>query len=183
MEKLSQLNAVDIYYGDESRVSLEPCVPYAWQFADETVAMPSEKGGGLNCFALLSRDNRCYFRTTQDKITGAWVRDELDRFSQSLRRLTVVVLDNAPVHVGKAVQTQFAAWEARGLFVLYLPSYSPHLNIAEILWRKLKYEWLRPEDYADKDTLHYATWQALAAVGKSLRIQFAAFNPTNYGLR
>jgi hypothetical protein len=109
MERLSALGAVDIYYGDESRVSLEPCVPYAWQFSDETVAMPGEKGGGLNCFALLSRDNRCHFTTTPDKITGAWVRNELDRFAQSLRRLTVVVLDNAPVHVGKAMREQFTA--------------------------------------------------------------------------
>jgi hypothetical protein len=56
------------------------------------------------------------------------------------------------------------------------------LNIAEILWRKLKYEWLRPEDYSDKDTLHYAVWQAFAAVGKALRIQFAAFKQDNFGL-
>jgi len=43
------------------------------------------------------------------------------------------------------------------------------------LWRKLKYESLRPEDYADKDTLHLDVWQALSAVGKSLNIQFSAF--------
>ena len=26
--------------------------------------------------------------------------------------------------------------------VLYLPAYSPELNVIEILWRKIKYEWL-----------------------------------------
>jgi transposase len=46
------------------------------------------------------------------------------------------------------------------LFVRFLPPYSPHLNLAEVLWRKLKYEWLRPQDYADEDTLPDAVWQA-----------------------
>lgn len=62
----------------------------------------------------------------------------------------------------------------RSLFVSFLPTYSPHLNIAEVLWRKMKYEWLRPEDYADKDALHLAVWQALMAAGQSLNIQFSA---------
>ena len=44
-----------------------------------------------------------------------------------------------------------------------------------MLWRKLKYEWLRPEDYADKETLHYQVWLALKAVGQSLTINFSPF--------
>lgn len=155
-------------------MSLQPCVPYAWQFADERVVMPSEQGGGVNCFALLSRGSDCLAHLTEETITSAWVSERLDALSLSLRRLTVVVLDNARVHT-KAVKERAAVWQGRGLFVFFLPTYSPHLNIAEVLWRKLKYEWLRPEDYADKGTLRYAVWQALAAVGQSLTIQFSAF--------
>ncbi|MDQ3633153.1 MAG: transposase [Acidobacteriota bacterium] len=33
-------------------------------------------------------------------------------------------------------------WQTRGLYIFYLPTYSSHLNIAETVWRKLKYEWL-----------------------------------------
>ncbi len=86
----------------------------------------------------------------------------------------MVVLDNATVHV-KAVKERGHIWQERGLFVWFLPTYSPHLNIAEMLWRRLKYEWLRPEDYADEDTLRLAVWTALKAVGNSLRINFAPF--------
>ncbi|MFL6283452.1 MAG: hypothetical protein ACJ74Q_09965 [Pyrinomonadaceae bacterium] len=50
LEHLSKLGLIDLYYGDESRVSMEPCVPYGWQFAGEDVFMPSIKGAGLNCF-------------------------------------------------------------------------------------------------------------------------------------
>jgi transposase len=156
-------------------------VPYAWQFPDEQVAMPSDGRGGVNCFALISRDNRAHWHLTQESISALWVSERLDALSLSLRRLTVVVLDNASVHA-KAAKERAAVWQGRGLFVFFLPPYSPHLNIAEVLWRKLKYEWLRPGDYADLETLRLAVWQALAAVGRSLRIQFSAFRCEQSGL-
>jgi len=172
LERLSERGEIDLFYGDESRVCLTPCVPYAWQFTDEQVGTPSTQGGGVNCFALLARDNRCHVHLTEAKITGSWVSEKLDALSLGLSRLTVIVLDNASVHK-KAVKGRGALWQERGLFVWFLPPYSPHLNIAEMLWKKLKYEWLRACDYVDEDTLHHAVWQALSAVGKSLQIKFA----------
>lgn len=44
-----------------------------------------------------------------------------------------------------------------------------------MVWRKLKYEGLRPEDYADEDALRLAVWTTLTAVGKSLNIAFSPF--------
>ena len=173
-EQLSEQGHIDLLYGDESRVSLLPCVPYGWQFAEEQVSLPSDGRGGVNCFALISRHNACQAHLTKGTITAAWVSERLDALSLSLRRPTVVVLDNASVHV-KAAKERQAVWQERGLFVWLLPTYSPHLNIAEILWRKLKYDWLQPEDYADEDTLRYAVWLALGAVGHSLRIAFSPF--------
>ena len=64
-------------------------------------------------------------------------------------------------------------WEKRGLFLFFLPPYSPHLNIAETLWRILKGKWLGPADYISDDTLMYATNRALATIGDELCINFA----------
>ena len=166
---------IDLYYGDESRVALDPGVPYAWQFPDEVVFMPSAKGPGLNCFALLSRTNACHFQTTTATLDAAFIVEQLERLTWGLQRSTVVVLDNAPAHVAKRIQECRAGWQERGLFVFYLPPYAPHLNIVEILWRKLKYEWLQPHDYLDTQTLFYQVRQALAAVGTLLKINFAPF--------
>ena len=78
-ESLSEHGLIDLYYGDESGISLLPNVPYAWQFADEKVTLPSERGGHLNCFALLSRCNRCFTATTEGKVTGERVIGLLSR--------------------------------------------------------------------------------------------------------
>ena len=163
-------------------MSLLPCVPYGWRFKDEQLSIASTSGKGVNCFALLARDNRCFFRTTQESIDAATVCDYLDQFSHQvgngvsdpLTRPTVVVLDNAPVHNGM-LKKRREAWEEKGLYVFFLPVYSPQLNIAEILWRKLKYEWLQPSDYKEKSLLCYRVWETLAAVGRDLKIDFKPF--------
>ena len=59
LEQLSQQGHIDLFYGDESGVSLLPCVPYGWQFQGDQAGMPSTSGKGVNCFALLSRQNDC----------------------------------------------------------------------------------------------------------------------------
>ena len=100
----------------------------------------------------------------------------LETLAFSISKLTVVVLDNARVHTSKRFQEHRDVWEKRGLFIFYLPPYSPHLNLIEILWRKLKYEWLRSEDYLAEDNLFYAVTQILAAVGDSLKINFSQLN-------
>ncbi|MCA1602670.1 MAG: transposase [Acidobacteria bacterium] len=135
---MSEKALMDLYYGDECRVATEPCVPYAWQFRDEEIFMPSTKGPGLNCFALLWRANECQFQTTEKSIDARFVVEQLDGLSFGLKRVTVVVLDNAPAHVAKQVKERRQYWQERGLFVFYLPCYSPHLNIAATLWRMLK---------------------------------------------
>jgi hypothetical protein len=51
------------------------------------------------------------------------------------------------------------------------PPYSPHLNLAETLWRIMKTKWIRPQDYASSDNLFYTVNRALAAVGDTLGIK------------
>ena len=72
-------------------------------------------------------------------------------------------MDNAPClprnlggHLSNEVKQKLEEWEKQGLFIFYLPPYSPHLNIIETLWRKIKLEWLKPEDFESKEKLHEA---------------------------
>jgi transposase len=176
LERLSRLGLIDLYYGDESRVCTEPCIPYGWQFKGENVFMPSAKGKGLNLFDLLGRNNDFFFKTTPNKLDSAFVVEQLETLAFAIRKVTVVPLDNAAVHTSSKFQERRHVWEQRGLFIFYLPPYSPHLNLSEILWRQLKYLWLKPQDYCSEDDLFYATTQCLAAVGNSLTIVFSQFN-------
>jgi putative transposase len=54
------------------------------------------------------------------------------------KKRMVVVLDNASFHKGKALKACTAGWEARGLFLGYLPGYCPFLNVIEGVWQRVK---------------------------------------------
>lgn len=60
----------------------------------------------------------------------------------------VVVLDNAPFHSAGVIRESEARWEARGLRLYRLPSYCPHLNLIEGVWRRLK-GFLMPRRFYD----------------------------------
>jgi transposase len=151
-------------------------VPYGWQFADEDVCMPATPGAGITCVAVLTRTNHCRCATTRHRSTSQFVLEQVEHLSMALRKLTVLVLDTASVHTSKLIQTRRAAWEARGLVVLYVPRYAPHVNSVETLWRKLKDEWLTPKAYETMDGLCYTVRQARAAVGTRLWINFSTFS-------
>ncbi len=180
LETLSENQLIDLYYADESRVSVEPCIPYGWQFADEEVFMPTQKGAGLNCFALLSRGNQCLIETSEQTFNSQFIFERLETFSTKLQKPAVIVLDNARIHTSQIIKERIKVWQQRGLYIFYLPRYSPHLNIVETLWRKLKYQWLSPADYQSKEDLFYQIRLALTAVGSGLFIRFSKFRHTLY---
>lgn len=100
----------------------------------------------------------------------------LEAFSLTLTKKTVLVLDCAALHRCKTIKERMAVWRRRGLWLFYLPPYSPHLNICETLWRMMKGLWISPEDYGSVDALHCATVKVLMAVGKDVRINYQPFN-------
>jgi transposase len=150
-------------------------VPYGWQFKDEDVAIEVSRGKALNCFGLISRKSVLHFATTTQKITADFILEQLDRFSWHIIKPTVVVLDNARIHTAKKIKERLRYWQKRGLYIFYLPPYSPHLNICERLWKELKARWIKPEDYKNTDTLFYRVNQVLNSVGKELIINFSEF--------
>jgi transposase len=174
LENLSSRATIGLYYGDETHVCSEGYVPYGWQFPDEEVCILSEKAYKINCFGFIGRENQCFWQTTTQNIDTRFVLEFLEQFSFKIQKTTFVVLDNARIHKAKDIKERMPYWQKRGLYIF--PPYSPHLNIAETLWRKLKKEWLNPEDYLTKDTLFYALNRCMANVGVNLNINFSHFN-------
>ena len=138
LQELEHLNIngkIDLYYADESHVCTEGYVPYGWQFRNEDVYIPSKKAQRVNIFGMIDRNNRYHGFTTTESIDADKVVEYLDTFSLNIKKDTFIVFDNASVHRNKKIRELRELWEKRGLFLFYLPPYSPHLNLAETLWR------------------------------------------------
>jgi transposase len=164
---------LDLYYFDESGFTLEPCVPYAWQQKGTTIEVPSSKSSRLNVLGFVNR--QCDFHSVvfEGSVTSSVVIACIDHFVEAIKKPTTLVIDNASVHTSHEFKDHIDQWAQQGLTILYLPPYSPELNIIEIIWRKIKYEWLSFAAYESFKTLKDTLFDVLANIGKRYLTQFA----------
>lgn len=173
LQTLAAADHIDLFYGDESGFSLVPVVPYGWQMAGHSLERPSQSSPRFNVLAWLNEAGHLVSFTSHVSITSEFVIRCIDEWVVSLNRPTVLVLDNAPMHRSKAFRACLERWQQAGLYVFFLPAYSPHLNKVECLWRKIKYEWLDTAAYGSYEALRQAVKDILADFGYKYTIRFA----------
>jgi transposase len=76
-------------------------------------------------------------------------------------------------HTSDAVMKKLEEWESKNLEIFWLPPYSPKLNLIEILWKFMKYEWIQIEAYQDWKSLVKYVKDVLSKVGTGYVINFA----------
>jgi transposase len=175
--RLEKSKFLTIYYADESGFNETPCVPYGWQHKDELLSVPSQRGQRWNVFGIMSSDNQLFAHKTKGCIKSAFVINCIDSFANSMDRSAraVIQIDNAKIHHSVEFKAQIPKWAEQGVEIFYLPTYSPHLNRIETLWRKCKYEWLLPEDYQSWLHLTAKIELILENFGKTYQIKFNDF--------
>jgi transposase len=174
---LEKQNFLKIYFADESGFNETPNVPYGWQSKDEPLSMPSSHGQRWNVFGIMSSDNELFHSKTKGSIDSQFVINNINVFAQSPNRAprSVIIIDNAKIHHSAAFKAEIPTWQEQGVEIFYLPTYSPHLNRIETLWRKIKHEWLLPQDYVSWKTLTEKIEHILANFGTEFSIEFAPF--------
>jgi transposase len=68
----------------------------------------------------------------------------------------VVVLDNAGIHTGKAVKAARPALAKLGVYLYYLPAYSPELNRIEPVFKQVKHHEMPTRSFTSKAELRQA---------------------------
>ena len=170
--KLEDENKIKLYFADESGFSLNPTIPYGWQPIGETIGIVPQKSKRLNVFGLMNRQNDFVSYSTTQTIDAKTIVANLDDFASKITGQTVVVMDNATIHKAGIVKEKIKEWAEKGMTIWHLPTYSPNLNIIETLWRKIKYEWLKPQDYFNWEDFENAVNKILVDVGTIRTIIF-----------
>ena len=170
---LEAVGLIELFYGDESDFWQNPVIARAWQFAGEEIRLLPDKGNRLSVFGLLNQKCEGKFWASEKTIKSEFVIECLEEWiKDKTDQPRVLVLDNARIHRSQKMQGKLAEWEEKGFYIFNLPTYSPHLNIIEILWRKMKYEWLKPGDYASFEKLTEAIKEILSNLGAEYKIKF-----------
>ena len=173
LKQQEKTGKIEIRYVDESGFCLIPYIPYAWQETGDKIEVKSQKSKRLNVLGFLSRQNELEVYTFECSINSDVIVACIDKFCEKITNKTVLVMDNSSVHQNNYLWNKESEWAEKGLEIFFLPTYSPHLNIIEILWRFIKYKWLEAKDYESYSTLVEAVENILINFGTKYTINFA----------
>lgn len=106
-----------------------------------------------------------------------WVQGLSDRFINFMDRFVVqatkiVILDNCPIYKSKKFMAKIEDWKEQDVRIYFLPPYSSELNQIEILWRRIKYQWLPFDAYLCFQNLKEGLSFMLKFFGKLYDIMF-----------
>jgi transposase len=164
---------LDLFYFDESGFNRQPCVPGAKQETGKNIEVPSSHSKSFNVLGFINHS--CQFESFvfEGSVNTDVVIEGEDEFSKSISKPTYVLIDNAPTHTSDLFLGQLNFCAELGLHVKPISAYSPELNIIEILWRKIKYEWMPFSAYESLDTLKKELFNILKNLGEEYVIAYA----------
>jgi hypothetical protein len=172
LEFLQEQGFLQLYYYDESGFSLTSALPYAWQKQGKTIEIPAAKGKRIHVAGLINRQGDFHYQTHTGPIGSKEIMGLLDRFCEKLQQKTVVVVDNAPTHRSKAFMEKVKQWQEQDLYIFFLPAYSPELNKIEMLWKKIKYQWLEFDAFLSWQNLQSNLNHVLDNIGQKYILNF-----------
>lgn len=149
-----------LYYLDE--VGFSPSLPtgYSWCLPGRRKRVRYEypQGRRVNALAAYRPTGRRPWigaRAFERTITS----DDLLAYLRSLPWAAVprvVVLDNAGIHTSRAVKAARPGLAAAGIYLYYLPAYSPELNRVEGVFKQVKHHDIPTRSYATRADLRAA---------------------------
>ncbi len=172
-EKANQ-GEIELVYFDGSGFNLWAKIVYAWQKRGEPIVVPVTRGKSQNVLGFMWHQcQRFSSFVFEGAIDSQVVIGCFDRIAQSIEKETVVVIDNAPPHRSQEFEEKIEEWEKLGLKIYYLPTYCPIFNKIEMLWQKIKYDWLRWKAYSCQKSLCGELDEVLSQIGSKFLITFS----------
>lgn len=152
-----------------------PYIPYAWQKKDEEIKINSAHSKNISVLGFLRRNNFFSPYVFEGSINSEIIVSTFKNFIETLpkNRKSVIVIDNAPTHTSKLFESMKPIWKKQNVHIFNLSPYSPELNIIEILWKMIKYQWMPFKAYDSFDALNNSLWYILKNVGKLFTLNFA----------
>lgn len=81
----------------------------------------------------------------------------------------VVVLDNASLHISKVTKAARPGLAKLGIYLYYLPAYSPELNEIEAVFKQVKHHEISQRSHTSKAELRATVEQGFDSYGRKLR--------------
>jgi transposase len=162
-----------LYYLDECGFSPTLPTDSSWALPGERKLVEYEAPQGRRVNAMAAY--RPYGRAPRLDVFTAertWTSYDLLGFLGALawsKVPRVVVLDNAGLHTGRVVREARRRLARRGIYLHFLPPYSPELNEIEPVFRQVKYHEMPERSHTTRLGLREAVEQGFTGYGRRLR--------------
>jgi len=173
LEKQAKAGKIDLRYFDESGFSLTSYIPYAWQDKVDPAEIKTQRSQRFNVLEFMNKNQELESYIFKCNITSEIVIVCIDKFCETRTKPTTIVMDQASIHTSKNIEKKVAEWKAKGVDIFWLPTYSPQLNLIEILWRFMRYEWIELDAYKSLEQLVSYVEEVLKGFGEKYIINFA----------
>lgn len=172
LERRDAAGEICLYYMDESGFCLIPCIPYGWQPIGQYLELLSCMSKRLNVLGFLRKNLDFEVYISEQTINSDVVINCIDTFFLDRSEPIYIVLDNASIHTSNSMYFKSQEWEEKRIHLFYLPTYSPHLNLIEKLWKFMKYYWIEIDAYKCWNSLVGYIERVLNGIGTEYKINF-----------
>ena len=173
LKQQDDADTIELYYMDESGFCLIPCIPYGWQPLGQYLGLLSQMSERLNVLGFLRRNGDLESYVSKQTINSDVVIMCIEQYFLEREKPVFIVMDNASIHTSHAIADKEVAWEKEGIHLFWLPTYSPQLNLIEILWKFMKYYWIEIDAYRCWNSLVKYVERVLRQFGQEYVINFA----------
>lgn len=151
----------DLLYLDECEVHLHPTLTKVWTLKGTRAVVPAAGANKRLCIygAFNYRTGQVHYMTDPKKNAECFAQFLSQLLSANLDRFLVLVLDNASYHQTGEILDILTEHEDH-VFVVWLPKYSPELNLIDGLWGYLKGSALNNYFYGNIGSLEMAVDEA-----------------------
>jgi len=164
--------SIVLYYLDECGFSPTLPVGSSWTLPGQRKLVRYEAPQGRRVNALAAY--RPYGRSPRLEVFTAgrtWNSYDLIGFLKALpwaRGPRVIVLDNAGLHTSKVIRRARRSLTAAGIYLYFLPPYSPELNEIEAVFRQVKYHEIPERSHTTRIGLREAVERGFDNYGRKL---------------
>lgn len=176
LELAASSGEIDLKYLDESGFCMWSPVSYTYfpRGQQKHLSQTRRRGRRLSILGLMQP----LISFVYGLVIGAFTSDSYLKLMESVAQtayehlaatgcITVVVLDNGPIHTSSKVQQRWPEWEKQGLYLFFLPKYCSEMNPIELEWQQLKTHELAGQMFEDELDLAYAVIDGVEARGQS----------------
>jgi putative transposase len=171
----AKLGVVCLKYLDES--GFEKCSPLGYGYArrgkQKRIHQPRKRGRRLSVLGFWQPKQRFEYGMMLATLKSEryirlmeWQAQKAAQHLAKTGQITVVIQDNASSDKSRLVQQYWQDWQARGLYVFFLPPHSPQINRIEDEWLHLKYDELAAQVFEDEYELALALMEAIETRGQ-----------------